>query len=718
VTDVSAAAGPPPPFELEGLWEALARLDRMLERATVAADAASEASAGGAGTAPEAYRGLYITSDDVQRLIRRAPGATGLAGPAGDAGGMPHGSRVPWLAQTFDLAPIDLDIILIALAPETDLRYERLFAYLHDDVTRRRPSVDLTLNLLCATRDAKIVARSRFAPEAPLMRHRLVQLLPDGTGPAPPLLAHFVKLEDPVVRFLLGQTGLDARLQAAVRLEAVPPTGADVAQGAADRAMARAMAAGGRPHFHLEGAPTGEKEAAAARLAASRRAPLLVADLGKLVAVPADVEVALDTLLREAQLLGAVLFLDDLDAVLAADRAAAAEALRVRLERVPLVVVAAGERACGARFPTLTVVPVAEPGFRERRDVWASEVRARNLAVDDRGLDELASRYRLTDTQIRRAATAAVRQAALNGTAAAAPDLARTARLQVRRDPGGLAVKVAPVYDWADLVLPPDQVTQLKELCRQARHRHVVYGEWGFDRKLSLGKGLSALFSGPPGTGKTMAVEVIARDLGLELYKIDLSQVVSKYIGETEKNMDRLFGDARAGNAILFFDECDALFGKRTTVHDAHDRYANIEVAYLLQKLEEHDGLSILASNLRQNLDAAFTRRLSFIVEFPFPDDDSRRRIWRSIWPAGVPRSKDLDLDFMATQFKLAGGAVKNIAVAAAFLAAEDRSELRTEHLLWATRRELEKAGRRVPRSEFGRYGERMDALAAGGRHA
>ena len=258
-------------------------------------------------------------------------------------------------------------------------------------------------------------------------------------------------------------------------------------------------------------------------------------------------------------------------------------------------------------------------------------------------------------------------------------------------------------------------MTQLKELCRQARHKHTVYGDWGFDRKLSLGKGLSALFSGPPGTGKTMAVEVIATDLGLDVYKTDLSQVVSKYIGETEKNLDRLFTEARAGNAILFFDECDALFGKRTTVQDAHDRYANIEIAYLLQKLDEHDGLSILASNLRQNLDAAFTRRLTFIVEFPFPDEDSRRRIWQSIWPAEVPRSKNLDLDFMATHFKLAGGAVKNIAVAAAFLAAEDRTELTTEHLLWAARRELEKSGRRVARSELGRYGDAMDALVGGG---
>ena len=701
-----ADAGSPPAFEIAGLWQALGRLDRMLERATVAADAA----AGSASTEP--YRGLYITSEDVRRLIRRAPGEP-LAAAQDSAGSMPAGSRFPWLQQAFNLDPIDLDIVLIALAPETDLRYERLFAYLHDDLTRRRPSVDLTLNLLCATREAKIVARGRFSPEAPLMHHRILQLLPDGAGPAPPLLAHFLKLEEPIVRFLLGQHGLDARLQTVARLELAPPAGAPVE--APDRAMARAIAAGSRPHFHLEGPSTGEKESAAGRLAAQRKVPLLIADLARLAAAPGELESALDAFLREAQLLNAVLFLDDLDALLTTDRAAAAEALRFRLDRSDQVVVAAGERACGARFPTLTPIAVAEPGFHDRRAVWLSETRAKNISIDDRGLDELAARYRLSDTQIRRAVAATVKQSALGEAAAGAADLARSARLQVRRDPGTLAVRITPVYDWADLVLPSDQVAQLKELCRQARFRHVVYGDWGFDRKLSLGKGLTALFSGPPGTGKTMAVEVIAKDLGLELYKIDLSQVVSKYIGETEKNMDRLFTDARAGNAILFFDECDALFGKRTTVHDAHDRYANIEIAYLLQKLDEHDGLSILASNLRQNLDAAFTRRLTFIVEFPFPDDESRRRIWQSIWPADVPRSKDLDLDFMATQFKLAGGAVKNIAVAAAFLAAEDRSELRTEHLLWATRRELEKAGRRVPRSEFGRYGERMDALAGGG---
>jgi SpoVK/Ycf46/Vps4 family AAA+-type ATPase len=215
-----------------------------------------------------------------------------------------------------------------------------------------------------------------------------------------------------------------------------------------------------------------------------------------------------------------------------------------------------------------------------------------------------------------------------------------------------------------------------------------------------LGKGLSALFSGPPGTGKTMAAEVIAADLDLPLLKIDLSQVVSKYIGETEKNLRAMFDQAAAAHAILFFDEADALLGKRSAIGDAHDRYANTEVAYLLQKMEEFEGMTILATNLRQNMDEAFTRRMRFLVDFPFPEEDARLRIWQGIWPAEVPRANDLDLDRMAQQFRLSGGNIRNIALAAAFLAAADEVPVGMHHLLRATRRELQKMGRLVNDAE------------------
>jgi SpoVK/Ycf46/Vps4 family AAA+-type ATPase len=228
-----------------------------------------------------------------------------------------------------------------------------------------------------------------------------------------------------------------------------------------------------------------------------------------------------------------------------------------------------------------------------------------------------------------------------------------------------------------------------------------VLGEWGFDRKLSLGKGLNALFAGPSGTGKTMAAEVIADDLGLDLYKIDLSTVVSKYVGETEKNLERIFRAARNSNAILFFDEADALFGKRSEVRDAHDRYANVEISYLLQKMEEYDGLVVLTSNLSKNMDEAFMRRMHFTVEFPYPEEDARRRIWEIVLPDEAPLAPDIDFGLLAERYRLTGGNIRNVALTAAFLAARDSEVIGMDHLLWATRREFQKMGRLAAGREF-----------------
>jgi SpoVK/Ycf46/Vps4 family AAA+-type ATPase len=255
-------------------------------------------------------------------------------------------------------------------------------------------------------------------------------------------------------------------------------------------------------------------------------------------------------------------------------------------------------------------------------------------------------------------------------------------------------------------VLPQEQLTQLREVMSYAKYRYRVYGEWGFDRKLSVGKGLNILFSGPSGTGKTMAAEIMAGELGLDLYKIDLSTVVSKYIGETEKNLDRVFKEAQESNAILFFDEADALFGKRSEVKDAHDRYANTEIAYLLQKMEEYEGIVILATNLRKNMDDAFVRRMHGAIEFPFPEQESRRRIWAGIFPPEAPLASDVDGAFLARQFKLAGGNIKNIALHAAFLAAEADSSISMAHLIRATKREYQKLGRLCSRADFGPYYE------------
>jgi SpoVK/Ycf46/Vps4 family AAA+-type ATPase len=219
-----------------------------------------------------------------------------------------------------------------------------------------------------------------------------------------------------------------------------------------------------------------------------------------------------------------------------------------------------------------------------------------------------------------------------------------------------------------------------------------------------VGKGVNMLFAGPSGTGKTMAAGILARELGLDLYKIDLSSVVSKYIGETEKNLSRIFQEAQHSDSILFFDEADALFGKRSEVKDAHDRYANIEIAYLLQRMDEYDGVVILATNLRNNIDEAFTRRMHATIDFLFPDEDYRRRIFEGIFPKQAPLSPNIDFAFLARQFKLTGGNIKNVALHAAFLAAEDGKVIGMTQLMRATKREFQKMGRLCSKADFGPY--------------
>jgi SpoVK/Ycf46/Vps4 family AAA+-type ATPase len=244
------------------------------------------------------------------------------------------------------------------------------------------------------------------------------------------------------------------------------------------------------------------------------------------------------------------------------------------------------------------------------------------------------------------------------------------------------------------LIIPEEPLGQLRDICAQFTHRRRVLQEWGFGRKLPYGTGITVLFAGPSGTGKTMAAEIVANEVGLDLYKIDLAVVLSKYIGETEKNLDKIFTAAEQANAILFFDEADALFGKRSEVKDSHDRYANLEISYLLQKMEQFEGIAILATNLRQNLDEAFVRRLAFIVQFPFPDETMRRQIWAGIWPTSVPLAEDVDLDTLAKQLRLSGGNIKNVALSAAFLAAADGQIVTRDHIQHAAQREFQKMGK------------------------
>jgi SpoVK/Ycf46/Vps4 family AAA+-type ATPase len=352
-------------------------------------------------------------------------------------------------------------------------------------------------------------------------------------------------------------------------------------------------------------------------------------------------------------------------------------------------------------------VNVQPPDFEARLETWRT---ALGGSVADLDPDRLADLFSFYGERIQQTVSLAQTRAALRDPAA--PKLSMTDVLVAGRDlttPNmrRFALPIDPRYGWQDLVLPDDQTRQLHGISARLQFRSLVDRNWGFGRNLAAARGLSVLFTGPTGTGKTMAAEVLARDLSLRLFQIDLATVVSKYIGETESNLSTIFHEAELSQSLLFFDEADALFGRRTEVKDAHDRYANIEVNYLLQRIEQYQGLVVLATNFQENIDDAFLRRLHCVVRFPFPDEPARERIWKLQFSAAAPLAAPLDFNFLASQFKLAGGAIRNIALEAAFIAAQEAGaagHISMQHIIDAVKYEHQKQGKLVMKGDLGKY--------------
>lgn len=704
------------------LLPSLLRLDLRLERAIAVAQ-----SVYGQGAMADRFRGLYVGDDEIEQLLARAPVSPALQ--MEETQGIyvsDDSSRLTWLKQIFHLSSFEIDLILIALAPELDLRYERLYAYLQDDVTRRRPTVDLALNLLCHSAEEKIERRAHFASEAPLIRQGLMQLVPDPHQTQPPLLAHYLKLSEPITCFLIGQRGLDSRLSSFCQIIA-PISSAEMHPSDALKQvlsfpLREAQLSRQAFRLYFYGPDGKEILRAASALAAEISVPVLYVDMAQALSAEIAFEQFLKLIFCEARFRKAILYLDDLDILRSPERRTEYQQLLKQLtEQECLTILSGTQPWIPSNRGPLGVIQVhfQIPDYAHRLACWLDNLERADIELEMSEVEALAERFRLTPAQIEDAAATARNNILLRSAAQefdedtlvtsekpALNELFKAARAQAGHDLATLAHKLKPMHAWGDIVLPFDALSQLREMCQRVAHRHRVLDEWGFARKLSLGKGVNALFAGPSGTGKTMAAEVIASELGLDLYKIDLSGVVSKYIGETEKNLERIFNAAENANAILFFDEADALFGKRSEVHDAHDRYANIEVAYLLQKMEQYEGISILATNLRQNMDEAFVRRLAFIIHFPFPDEEHRRLIWAGIWPKEMILSDDVDLDLLASEFKLSGGNIKNIALAAAFLAAEDGSAVSMTHLKQAARREYQKMGKVLSESDLNFFGK------------
>jgi ATP-dependent 26S proteasome regulatory subunit len=662
---------------------ALARLDQLLIRALEHAPPGEWQG--------DPFRGLLIDAEEAGQLLAHPPGTPLLYTGASDSA--PDG-RLTWLADAFGLGFFECDVVLLALAPELDLRYERLFAHLQSQVGRRRPTVDLALHLLCADAGERLARRASFAPRAPLLRHGLLRLIAE-RSPAS-LLDHSLALDGQVVHLLLGESGPDSRLAPFCELLVPGPTLAPAGNLCSLHHIVDATRRERQPlRLAFSGPDAGAKRRAVAALASAASIPLLTADL----TVAHDLPWAgvFRLLFREAWFADALLFLEGVDDLRERDEAAFRQLVSALAADCGVTVLAVKRPWQPTGEAPLGVLDLAFdlPDAAARQALWASAL----VGTPVTDLAALAERFQLGATQIADAALNATMTAAYRAGgshSAVAPqraELFAAARSQTGHQLAAMARKIEPARTWEALVLPDDALAQLRELCRRCTLGSRVLDEWGFGPKLAATGGVTALFSGPPGTGKTMAAEVVAGELGLDLYAINLAAVVSKYIGETEKNLERVFATAEGSNAILFFDEADALFGKRSEVKDAHDRYSNIEVAYLLQKMERYSGVAILASNQSGDMDEAFRRRLDFSVYFPFPGSAERRRIWHALWPPGAPKGDDVDFATLAERVALSGGHLRNIALAAAFLAAGEDGPVTTAHLSHAVRREYQKLG-------------------------
>lgn len=640
-----------------------------------------------------ALQGLVISDEEVARYLQETPLASPwMSDVIADLPPLePRSALLQTLVALFQLTDIDLYILLLCLAPELDLRYERVFSYLQDDVNQKRPTVNLMMNLLGTHFASRFAVYDRLLPHQPLRRFRLVQTQPVQGQSG--FLAQVLSLDQRMVQYFLGYAQIDARIEDVVCLVDLPQdrlAGLCVADEQTHLMRATLPSA---PMILMRGlAGSGQVETAAA-LCAEHDWTLLQVER-----VSAELlQKRGDVILREARLQRAGLIFVDWAACL--DEAAQPpqpfwQHLVEWESPIFLCVDQEWEPPNALRGRRLLRVAFTIPDYATQRDLWLHYAQCQHATLDVAHAEELARKYNFTPRQIEKSVSAATDQAASSDHKLGLSHLYAGAQAHADLRLGHLARRVVPRHTWSDLILPEDRLQQLREMQIRAQQAHIVQDNMGFGDKIAPHRGVSALFAGKSGTGKTMAAEVIARELGLVMYKIDLSGVVSKYIGETEKNLSTIFDEAQSSNAILFFDEADALFGKRSEVKDARDRYANIEVAYLLQRIEQYDGIAILATNLRQNIDDAFTRRLHFLVDFPFPDTPHRQRIWQTHFPEKAPLDADVDFAELAARYPLAGGHIRNAAVAAAYLSVEDGGTIRMAHIRAAIRREHQKMGR------------------------
>jgi hypothetical protein len=639
----------------------------------------------------------------LERYVSRVEGKSEDGKPLAEAGeemrkaaeAMPGPPTLEVLTATFGLSAFERAILLLCSGMELDSRIARLCAAGQGDPQRAFPTFSLALAALPQPH------WNAVNPSAPLRRWRMIEV---GNGPAITLCP--LRIDERILHYLSGVQHFDERLRGMIEplqrngLILVPSQRVLAEQIAAAWSQAEKNAL--LPILQLCGDETAGKRDVAAAAAELVGLRLSVLSSAAIPANPVELETVRQLWERESILEPSALYVDCDDA----DGGDAVHETAVsRLLESVRGAIFVGSRERRRMKQRLTVTfDVSKPTVAEQQGTWKSILGGASAGLDG-WVDALVAQFSLNTPAIRAACAEAIgRLSSKDAENSECGNLGQMAwdacRALSRPRLGDLAQRIEPAAQWDDIVLPEGPTRTLRDIALHVRRRLKVYETWGFAHKCGRGLGISALFTGPSGTGKTMAAEVLARELRLDLYRIDLSQVVNKYIGETEKNLRRVFDAAEDGGAILLFDEADALFGKRSEVKDSHDRYANIEVSYLLQRMEAYRGLAILTTNMKDALDTAFLRRIRFVVQFPFPDAAQRSGIWRRIFPGDTP-TEQLDVGKLS-RLNVAGGNIRNIAMYAAFLAADDGEPVRMGHLLRAARAEYAKLERPLTEAEIG----------------
>jgi vesicle-fusing ATPase len=617
----------------------------------------------------------------IEQHIGRSSTSPDTESPEAIAAEMDELPALDYLVSSFGFSPFERDVLLLCAGMELDAR----FAAMIREVQGGRHGATFSLALAAL----KGAHWSALAPTAALRYWKMIQI-ETGEG----LVTAPLRIDERVLHYIAGVSYLDERLTALAHRWVAPDELPLTHQDAAERIAALwANKAQPWPAVQLCGEEDAGLQDVAAAACALSQIDLQIMRAADVPVTSGERELLPRLWSREALLTGSAL-------LLMLDGGESNETLRAAVafvERARCALLVGGQEPLRLPRQTLPRFDIRKPDSREQGELWRRALGPLALRLNG-GIERLVNQFNLGRPAIA-TATTLVSQAGEDDPDAAATLLWETCRSQSRARLDDLAQRIETSASWDDLVLPDLQMQILRDIVTHVQQRVRVYEQWGFAAKSSRGLGVSALFAGASGTGKTLAAEVMANELHLDLYRIDLSQVVSKYIGETEKNLRRVFDAAETAGAVLLFDEADALFGKRSEVKDSHDRYANIEVSYLLQRMEAYRGLAILTTNMKQALDPAFTRRIRFVVQFPFPDTEQRAEIWRRIFPAATP-TEGLDASRLA-RLNMAGGNIRNIALGAAFLAADEERPVGMAHLLRAARAEYAKIERPLTDGEI-----------------